>query len=188
MKRKYCAVCSRPTSVCFCSDIVTQDNDVRVTILRHADEINHPLGTATMAKLSFTKSVIIEQGMKQDLKLSSKTVLLYPSEGSVELTPSMEIDHLIVLDGTWRKAKRLLNEFTELNKIPRVHLPSSYQSLYTIRKAPEKHMLSTLEAITHSLSLIEKRDFTASLQVLEKQIKKHIEYMGEEKFNLFYKA
>eukprot|EP00850_Spirogloea_muscicola_P022965 SM000321S12198 [mRNA] locus=s321:68952:69812:+ [translate_table: standard] len=65
--------------------------------------------------------------------------------------------HLVVLDGTWSKAKRLYHENTWLRdlphfKLPALNAPSNYSY---IRRQPKANCMSTLESIVYALQLLE---------------------------------
>lgn len=63
---------------------------------------------------------------------------------------------LIVIDGTWRKAKKihLLNKW--LKNIPSLTLTESKKTNYGIRKSNIEHGLSSIEAIAFALEDMEK--------------------------------
>ena len=63
--------------------------------------------------------------------------------------------HFILLDGTWRKAYRMLHSNPELQQLPRVKL-DAVAGQYSIRKKPFPEALSTLEAGYHLLSQWER--------------------------------
>lgn len=59
--------------------------------------------------------------------------------------------HFILLDGTWRKAYRMLHSSPALLELPRITL-GAIAGQYSIRKKPFEEALSTLEAGYHLLS------------------------------------
>lgn len=59
--------------------------------------------------------------------------------------------HFILLDGTWRKAYRMLHSNPALLGLPRITL-GAMAGQYSIRKKPFPEALSTLEAGYHLLS------------------------------------
>ncbi len=193
--RTLCELCKRPLKACFCKNIVKQFPATKVTILVHPDEINHPLGTALMASLSLDDSLLLvgtnftgNKELANRLETLSSAVV-YPKENATlvsELSSTEIPKHIILLDGTWRKAKRILQETPELNQLPFLTFSVDKDPLYEIRKPPNKKMFSTLEAVIHILNAIEFKDYSESLAVLTKQIDLHKNYMGE-KFNKFYK-
>ena len=93
--------------------------------------------------------------------------LLYPSDKAIELSDcfsKMGINndvkdhpsHLIVLDGTWPKARRIYFNNPWLQKIPHYKLSPSSVSLYAgVRKEPKPECLSTIESIVFALKALE---------------------------------
>ncbi|MEP6964796.1 MAG: tRNA-uridine aminocarboxypropyltransferase [Polaromonas sp.] len=62
---------------------------------------------------------------------------------------------LVVLDGTWRKSRRMLHLNPLLQQLPRLALHQLPASRYRIRKARQLHQLSTLEACCAALAKLE---------------------------------
>ena len=90
---------------------------------------------------------------------------------------------LVVPDGTWRKARKLLYLNPELEALPRVTLPAGLTSRYRLRKAPMAGALSTIEAIAAALDILEAPNrFDELLRPFEVLIQGQIEAMGEETF------
>jgi DTW domain-containing protein YfiP len=65
---------------------------------------------------------------------------------------------LIVLDGTWRKSRKMLYLSPLLQKLPRLPLRNTPASQYLIRKAHAPDQLSTLEASCYALMQLERDD------------------------------
>jgi DTW domain-containing protein YfiP len=90
---------------------------------------------------------------------------------------------LIVPDGTWRKARKLLYLNPLLEALPRVTLWAVAPSRYRLRKAPEPGALSTLEAVVEALNVLEQpARFDALLKPFEALIEGQIKAMGAETF------
>ena len=62
---------------------------------------------------------------------------------------------LVVLDGTWRKSRKMLYLNPQLQQLPRLALKQLPASRYRIRKARQLHQLSTLEACCAALAQLE---------------------------------
>ena len=58
---------------------------------------------------------------------------------------------LVVLDGTWRKSRKMLYLNPALQALPRLALQGMPESHYRIRKAHAPDQLSTLEAAAYAL-------------------------------------
>ena len=62
---------------------------------------------------------------------------------------------LVVLDGTWRKSRKMLHQNPLLQQLPRLPLHELPASRYRIRTARQPHQLSTLEATCAALAQLE---------------------------------
>ena len=90
---------------------------------------------------------------------------------------------LVVPDGTWRKARKLLHLNPLLAQLPRVTLPEGAVSRYRLRKAPGPGALSTLEAIVQALEILEApTSFAPLLRPFEALIEGQIEAMGAQTY------
>jgi len=88
---------------------------------------------------------------------------------------------LIVPDGTWGHARKLLHINPALAALPRVMLPAGLSTRYRVRHADIPGALSTIEAVTHALNAIEApRNFDALLQPFEALIDGQIAGMGTD--------
>lgn len=188
MARPLCKRCSFSLSTCICDAIICVNNHTQVVILQHPSEAKISKNTAQLLALSLKHCDIIKGENNQDFICLQKlpvesTVLLYPNEHAIELDlPNNKerlkpITHLIVIDGTWNKAFKILQLTPLLQQFKTVsfnHIPTNR---YTIRKAPRADSLSTLEAVAHSLSLIETLDPTPLYTLLDELIEKQTQHM-----------
>ncbi len=191
MSRARCARCARPQSHCLCPLIPCLESQTRVLILQHPDEVKHALNTARLAALGL-RNAQLEVG-EHFPELSTwlqpyRACLLFPGdEATVLPLPADASDErpllLVVPDGTWRKARKLLYLNPLLARLPRVCLPEGGVSRYRLRKAPGPGALATLEAIVAALELQEApRRFDALLRPFEALIEGQIEAMGADIF------
>ena len=71
------------------------------------------------------------------------------------MLPSPAQLRLVVLDGTWRKSRKMLHCNPQLAQLPRLSLHNLPRSRYRIRKAHRPDQLSTLEAVCAALVQLE---------------------------------
>jgi DTW domain-containing protein YfiP len=149
--------------VCVCAQIPRLETATRVVFLQHRRESRVAIGTARMAHLSLPNSefhVGIEfAGDPRIDALASQpgTFLLFPSEGAKpidQLEPG-ELKTLVVVDGTWPLARKLIRINPALQRIPRVAFQPSRPGNYRIRKEPAEHCTSTIEAVAEVLGQLE---------------------------------
>ncbi|GAB3384187.1 tRNA-uridine aminocarboxypropyltransferase [Azotobacter armeniacus] len=188
MPRSCCPRCARPLSHCLCAFIPMLSSRTRVLILQHPAEVSHALNTARLAALALGNGELrvgeTFPALAAELKhCPYRSCLLFPGGGAMplaELAQDGRPLQLIVPDGTWRKACRILHVNPQLAALPRVALPEGLASRYRLRKAPMAGALSTVEAIVCALNILEGPGrFDAMLRPFEALIEGQIAAMGE---------
>ncbi|WP_444844553.1 tRNA-uridine aminocarboxypropyltransferase [Duganella caerulea] len=172
--RAQCATCLRPQRTCICRWVARLPNTVEVLILQHPMEVNNAKGSARLLHLSLANSrlevgeTFAPEHLRALLSPERRSVLLYPDtaeDKSLGLTPAQPFDadwlrepqllRLVVLDGTWRKSRKMLYLNPALQGLPRLPLRDTPPSHYLIRKAHLPDQLSTLEATVYALAQLE---------------------------------
>jgi DTW domain-containing protein len=193
MPRPHCPRCSRPLEHCLCALIPLLPSATRVLILQHPSELKHALNTARLAALGLSNAELRVGEEFEDLSAllaqpGYRACLLFPGEDTQPLQQfaAQAVDQpvlLVVPDGTWRKARKLLHLNPLLAALPRVALPEGLQSRYRVRKAPMSGALSTVEAVVSALNILEApAQFDALLKPFEALIEGQIKAMGEDTF------
>ncbi|TWD99290.1 DTW domain-containing protein YfiP [Pseudomonas sp. AG1028] len=193
MPRPRCPRCRRPASHCLCALIPDLTSRTEVLVLQHPTEVDHALNTANLAVLGLRSAAlwvgeVFEALPEWVAEPGYRTCLLFPGEqarriselpGDADPRPV----RLIVPDGTWRKARKILYMNPLLAGLPRVTLADAPPSRYRLRKAPIEGSLSTLEAIVEALNVLEApADYRALLKPFDALIEGHIAAMGEDTF------
>lgn len=168
--RPTCPTCLRAKITCICHLVSSVHTDVEVLILQHPLEVLETKGTARLLHLCLpNSSVLTGEVFKESQLLSTKnTILLYPitpedhslgiiSPPGLNKTSLIDLKNirLIIIDGTWRKSRKILCKNPYLQTLPRLVLDNLPAGQYTIRKARKPHQLSTLEATTAALAQLE---------------------------------
>lgn len=191
MSRPQCPRCLRPQTHCLCALIPRLDSRTRVLLLQHPSEVNHALNTARLAALGLSNAELIVGEVFEDLpallnRPGYQARLLFPAEDAQPLQAYSDSDEpllLVVPDGTWRKARKMLHLNPLLAALPRVTLAEGGVSRYRLRKAPGPGALSTIEAIVQALETLEAPStFAPLLKPFEALIEGQIAAMGEETF------
>ncbi len=199
MSRPQCRRCSRPLDHCLCALIPSLASRTRVLILQHPSEAGHALNTARLAALGLTNAELIVGEVFDDwpallAPAEYRACLLFPGEQAQPLGEFAESADarpplLVVPDGTWRKARKLLYLNPPLAALPRVALPQGLSSRYRLRKAPMAGALSTVEALVAALDVLEApARFAALLRPFEALIEGQIAAMGEDTFRRHHGA
>jgi len=191
MPRLVCSACNRPLAHCLCALIPRLNSRTRIVILQHPSEVQHALNTARLAALGLVNAELRVGEVFEDLPAllnqpGYQSCLLFPGEGAQPLPRFAEQVAgqpvlLVVPDGTWRKARKLLHCNPLLAELPRVSLEPGLQSRYRLRKAPQAGALSTIEAIASALTTLEApAQFDTLLRPFDALIEGQIAAMGEQ--------
>ena len=197
MRRNHCVQCTRPLSACYCPLIKQCVNDWPVVILQHIGESRHALGTARIAALSLKNcslTTVSESTQTStqllDQALPHASVLIYPGAAAAPVSELLNRSAcpLIFIDATWRKSRRMLHEMPQLANLPRYGLHDLPASRYRIRKTNQSGAVSTLEAIIHTLELLEAAPgkYTSLLSAMDWMLAQQISHIGASRLQSNY--
>lgn len=149
-----CLVCLMREKYCICDHTPTVSTDLDVLIFRHCKENNKPSNTARLVALSVPRCTIVEYGGRGGLDLShlmkaKRPVLLFPSDSAQPLPYVPQT--LVVVDGSWRQARKLVNK---LPRLPRIHVRPINATTARLRRAPTPDAMSTIEAVARAVDQI----------------------------------
>jgi DTW domain-containing protein YfiP len=133
--------------------------------MQHPSETGHAKNTVRLMRLVMPAMQVFVGETAEDftdlqvfLRQTTKPVyVVYPCETSQPVLQSdAQADSIIILiDGTWRKAYKMLQSNPWLLDYPAIHLEVEHASNYIIRKAKRPDSLSTLEATALLLSSLD---------------------------------
>ena len=154
-----------------CDRIVSYATDRRVLILQHPQEQDALLGSAQILVASLPKAKLVV-GLswrnlahaldEEDVDVRRWAVLFPDRESAGDqvagrggvLVPPTALQGIIVLDGTWSKAKTLWWRNPWLSKLNRMTLKPAQPSIYgRLRAEPQREYVSTLESVAAALTL-----------------------------------
>jgi DTW domain-containing protein YfiP len=188
--RAICGRCRRPASVCYCAHLVSLPTRTRVLLLQHPRERHVPIGTARLAHLCLPGSEL-RVGVDFDDDCAVRAALagddggrpaylLYPGPHAVDLAEAKPVGPitLVVVDGTWWQARKLLRRNAALAALPQIRFTPPSPSNYRIRKEPANHCVATVEALAHVLGALEgdADRFAALLRPFEAMIDTQLHY------------
>lgn len=136
----------------------------------HHRETHLTSNTANLAKLTLQNSEILLRGLPDkpfsaaslNLNPDENPIYLFPHEGAIELNDEFMKEncnkkfHLIVPDGSWSQAVKFYRREEGLAGIQCVMVPPGKPGKYKLRKSSDENRLSTFEAITRALGILEK--------------------------------
>ncbi|NUO49383.1 MAG: DTW domain-containing protein [Polyangiaceae bacterium] len=166
-----CEKCQRPTVACVCDRIVQYETSRRVLILQHPQEKDAVLGSAQILTASLPQAKLViglswpnfAAAIGEEGANPKKWAVLFPDKeaegeavvgrGGQVIEPSA-LEGIVVLDGTWSKAKTLWWRNPWLLKLNRLTITPSEPSIYgRLRAEPKREYVSTLESVAAALTL-----------------------------------
>lgn len=174
--RPRCPQCQRALRSCVCALAQTVEHQACLLILMHPQEVREAKGTAHLLHLCLPHSQVLTgeefdaATLQQALHGGGRqSLLLYPQtteqERALGLAAAAPLPspwpcdpatlQLVVMDGTWRKSRKMLYLNPPLQALPRMALQNVPPSQYAIRKAHLPGQLSTFEASVQALAQLE---------------------------------
>lgn len=196
--RPLCRRCLRPESACWCRDLPGIETRTKVVFLQHPRERYVAIGTARMAHLALPSSQFFrgvsfdDDARVQALADDPGAAILFPSADAVDLRdPSQpRPSTLVVVDGTWSQARKLVKTNAVLRRLPKVRFTPVMPANYRIRAEPEEHCRATIEAVVEALGILEgdverfKPMLTAFERMIDLQIERKATRTGPARFRL----
>lgn len=184
--RELCLRCRRPKSVCWCHALAPVDSRTRVVFIQHPREARVPVSTCRMAHLSLPNSELhVALKAEGSARLEAVcaqpgTAVLFPSDSAMDVSAvSAPPAHLVVVDGTWANAKKVVEKCPVLSRLPRLKFQPERPGNYRIRKEPQAHCLATIEAVAHVLERLERTPgkFTPMLSVFDAMVERQLDFI-----------
>lgn len=179
MARNYCGQCHYLAKQCICDLVPCLPQPIKIVIFQHPKEAKHAKNTVRLVQQVWpnVKVILLPEDDLDNADyfddINDNWHLLYPGELSLSLetiteSEKSQIEGLVLIDATWRKAFKLLNLYPRLNSLPRVSFSNGPDSLYNIRKAPSLEALSSLEALAYASQLISAQETKPLLEFMVK--------------------
>jgi len=166
-----CPRCRFPPEFCLCPAILRIAAPFRLVVVRHASERERMSNTARWAALALDGAELLEHGLPgvaldETLLRAPGAVALFPSPRIEDAaSPSTPPPIIVVPDGTWTQARRMMQRLPALQRLPRLSLPGPPAGL-RLRRPPRPEGMSTLEAIAGALAAYGATDASERLLAL----------------------
>ncbi len=181
LNSRFCWGCGLPSRVCHCSAIESSLKTPAIVIFRHPKERKRTLSTVSLIKQRYPNVLVLEGEQFTPLRMPN-LALLFPSDEALSEQGEGNSDQaLILIDATWRKAKRMLHLNPWLQALPKVSLSPQRLSDYLLRKVSSEENLSSAEAFAAAAN---DRVLAGALKPF---MDKHIQLMGEDVYQRNYK-
>ena len=147
---------------------------MEVLIVQHVTETRLTSNTGRLAALSLPNAKILEYGggepFDESRLLAEQALLLYSASPSAPVANARvlaSVSRLVVLDGSFRQARRMYKRIHALRGLPELALQAPVVAPLRLRQPPHADGMSTLEAIAHALALLEGEQIAQPLHVLQ---------------------
>jgi DTW domain-containing protein YfiP len=202
--RELCLKCLQPRQMCYCHHVLPFDPKIKFVILIHRLEVRRRIATGRLSHLCMRNSELLMgynyTGNSRLNELvgdsSNHAVVLYPGPKSLNLTPLPANERkslfpegknpvVIVIDGTWGTAGKMLSRSENLKDLPRICFTPARPSNFRVRKQPKKECFSTVEAIHQTIEILgPARGFNLAggahgnlLHVFDAMVEQQLEYV-----------
>jgi DTW domain-containing protein YfiP len=150
----------------------------KITLVIHHRELSRNSNTGLLALRALVNSEVRIRGegraaldLQGLLSPEYRTLLFFPCADAVELDRTLVTQdrrpiQLIVPDGTWRQARKILSRHPELKELPRVKISTPNHSTFQLRAQSRPERMATLQAIAQGLGVIEGEPVRAQLMKL----------------------
>jgi len=162
------------------------ENRVEILFLQHPNERKMPMNTARLAHLSLAKSRLVhgvsfgpESVLGAMLPSRDRVGILFPSPKAVELRDApADLETLVVVDGTWREAKKMIWLSPILSEFPHYAFVPEKPSNYRIRKEPKESFISSIEATVAALRILDRDPgkYAELLALFDRMVDRQIDF------------
>ncbi|HEY1191509.1 MAG TPA: tRNA-uridine aminocarboxypropyltransferase [Gemmata sp.] len=161
-----CPVCCLHAWLCLCAQAPRIATRTSLLLVVHVHDLGRTSNTARLLTLAVRDAALVGHGGREgtadltsNVPPGATPVVLFPGRGARELTPELVASlpsplALVVPDGNWRQAGRMVKRLPLLDGAVKVALPSrAFEGAALRRNRPGR--MSTYEAVTQALGVIE---------------------------------
>lgn len=164
-----CPRCALHRPLCLCAEVEPLALSTRVIVVQHAKEASRTSNSGRLVPIAIDGGEVRLRGARGVAFDASGlddpgAVLLYPQPGAERLTAGRATT-LVVPDGNWAQARKLVQREPALRRLPTVALPPGSPSRYRLRTHPDPERVSTFEAVARAIGVL---DGAAAQRALER--------------------
>mgnify|MGYP001613424002 CR=1 FL=1 len=163
-----CNKCGLPSITCICDKAPKIQTDAKIWIMSTEKEFYRPSNTARLLEIvnPYSTEIFLWERTKLPDKLIEnlnneiyETFLLFPVEKyettirKVEYKNTGKIPVFIIIDGTWKEARKIFRKSAYLETLPIISLEPNFKSKYDLRRGVVDGNLCTIEAAIEVLKL-----------------------------------
>lgn len=162
-----CPACRLPMWLCVCDFAPQLTIRTRLLLVVHVSDFGRSSNTVRLLTLAVRDAAVIFHGAfpspadpASHMPDAATPVVLFPGHGAKPLTPDLVASLpsppvLIVPDGNWKQASRMVKRLPLLAGAVKVALPDRTFEGSALRRNHSGHHMSTYEAVTQALAVLE---------------------------------
>jgi len=145
---------------CLCAQAPSVVTRARFVVIRHHKEDLRGSNTARIARLALPNLEMHSYGgpgefVEPGVLARPNMWLLFPDENGPRIVTERP-DFVVVLDGTWSQARKMMQRIPGIRGMPRLALPTPALAPLRLRQQPTmKEGMSTMEAMAGAVALLE---------------------------------
>jgi tRNA-uridine aminocarboxypropyltransferase len=181
----HCKRCLLQLEICVCKALPRVDARTEIVLIQHVTEQFLTSNTGRFAALALPKSRIFAYGggeaFDPEPLCAPGSMLLYSSGPAPGRPLPFLPERLIVLDGSFRQARRMYKRVPQLRELPEFRLPAPRVTPTRLRRPTQPEGMSTIEAIAAALSTLEGPELAAPLWALHAELVSRADLMRGRK-------
>ena len=162
-----CPACRLPGWLCVCAHAPRVATRTPLLLVVHVHDRGRTSNTARLLALAVRDATLVGHGAfpapadpASHVPAGATPVVLFPGHGARPLTPELVAalpspPALVVPDGNWRQAGRMVKRLPLLAAAVKVSLPARAFAGPALRRNRPGHRMSTYEAVTQALGVLE---------------------------------
>jgi DTW domain-containing protein YfiP len=162
-----CPACRLPGWLCVCALAPQVATRTSLLLIVHVHELGRTSNTARLLTLAIRDATLVGHGgldtpadPASHVPVGTTPIVLFPGRGARPLTPELVASlpsppALIVPDGNWRQAGRMVKRLPLLAGAVKVALPARDFAGSALRRNRPGHRMSTYEAVAQTLGVLE---------------------------------
>lgn len=162
-----CPACRLPGWLCVCARAPRVATRTPLVLVVHVHDLGRTSNTVRLLTLAVRDATLVCHGVFPDpadpaphVPAGVTPIVLFPGRGAKPLTPELiaalpSPPALIVPDGNWRQAGRMVKRLPLLTGAVKVALPARAFTGAALRRNRPGHRMSTYEAVAQALGVLE---------------------------------
>jgi len=170
-----CPACRLPGWLCVCAHAPRVATRTPLLLVVHVHDLGRTSNTARLLALAVRDATLVCHGVfpapadpVAHVPAGATPVVLFPGRGARPLTPELVAalpspPALVVPDGNWRQAGRMVKRLPLLAAAAKVALPARAFAGPALRRNRPGHRMSTYEAVAQALAILEGEEVAGPL-------------------------